>query len=161
MTKYSLRPLTESSWILNLNGERIGLVSKVNEKYQIIGKIGSGIHDSIDSMASSIGGKIIVEQPIEPQQEKETGMVGGYPIKHSEWYNATEEPVPSYTRIQKSDNRYAAGYYGLRFPNGWTQSFCPKLTTLVEYEYIGPFTTKLEMQHQISTKNKAINARDI
>jgi hypothetical protein len=157
MTKYSLRPLTDSSWILTSNGDRIGLVSKIEGKLNIVGKIGASTHDSMESLAAALGGKITVEQPVEPQQEKEAGVVSGYPIKHTEWYNTLEDPVPSYTRTVKSDNRYAAGYYGLRFPNGWTQSFCPKLATLAEYEYIGPFTTKLEMQHQISAKNKSIN----
>ena len=157
MTKYSLRPLTESSWILTANGDRIGLVSKIEGKLKIFGKIGASVHDSIESLGTALGGKIAVEQPIEPQQEKESGVVAGYPVKHTEWYNTLEDPVPSYTRTAKSDHRYAAGYYGLRFPNGWTQSFCPKLATLAEYEYIGPFTTKLEMQHQISAKNKSIN----
>jgi hypothetical protein len=157
MTKFSLKPLTETSWILISNGSRVGLVSQLDEKLKVIGPISPGIHDDMQSLATSLGGKITIEQPIELAPEKEQGSVGGYPIKHTEWFNILEDPVPSYTRTSKSENRYAAGYYGLRFPNGWTQSFCPKLVTLTEYEYIGPFTTKLEMQHQISSRNKTIN----
>lgn len=157
MKKYVLRPLTESSWILSADGERVGLATKSEKGITVIGKIASGLHASIDDVEKTIGAKIVIEQPIEAPTEKESGSICGYPIKHSEWHNVLENPIPSYTRTAKSEHRYAAGYFGLRFPNGWTQSFCPKLATLAEYEYIGPFTTKLEMQHQISTKNKAIN----
>jgi hypothetical protein len=157
MTRYSLKPLTENSWILLADGERSGLVNRVDDAIRVIGKIASGTHESIDALKIQLGGKLLIEQTVEPVQEKEQGQVNGYPIKHGEWHNVVVEPVPSYTRTAKSEHRYAAGYYGLRFPNGWTQSFCPKLSTLADYEYIGPFTTKLEMQHQISSKNKTIN----
>ena len=157
MIRYTLKPLTETSWILAADGERIGLVSQVGERIKVLGKAAQGDHDSIDALRKKLGGKLLVEQPSEPPPEKEAGEVNGYPVKHPTWHNIVTEPVPSYTRTANSDTRYAAGYYALRFTNGWTQSFCPKLTTLSEYEYIGPFTTKLEMQHQISSKNKAIN----
>lgn len=157
MAKFSLKPLTENSWILMADGERAGLVNKVADGIKVMGRIGAGIHPSIEDLGSKLGGKISIDHPPEPPQEKEQGRVNGYPIKHGEWHNILADPVPSYTRTSKSDHRYAAGYYGLRFPNGWTQSFCPKMSTLAEYEYVGPFTTKLEMQHQISSKNKTIN----
>lgn len=157
MTKFSLKPLTENSWILMVDGERTGLVSKAGDAIRVMGKVGTGTHQSLEEFGSKLGGKLSIEQPPEPVQEKEQGNVNGYPIKHGEWHNILLDPVPSYTRTAKSDHRYAAGYYGLRFPNGWTQSFCPKMATLAEYEYMGPFTTKLEMQHQISSKNKTIN----
>ena len=157
MMKFSLKPLTENSWILMADGERAGLVSKVGDSIKVMGKTAVGMHASLEALGAALGGKLLIEQSSEPAQEKEQGNVNGYPIKHGEWHNIQMDPVPSYTRTAKSNHRYAAGYYGLKFPNGWTQSFCPKITTLAEYEYLGPFTTKLEMQHQISSKNKAIN----
>ncbi len=157
MPKILMKPLTETSWILTSDGERIGLVSQSQDGFSVIGKTLTGTFSSLSDLSKKLGSTIAIEQPPEPAQEKEAGAVNGYPIKHSEWYNVLDEPVPSYTRLEKGQTRYAAGYYGLKFSNGWTHSFCPKLATLSEYEYIGPFTTKLEMQHQISSKNKTVN----
>lgn len=158
MTKYTLKPLTDTSWILNCDGNRVGLVSKIDQQLKIIGKVIPGKYLNFDAISAALGTKLIIEQPIvDVTQDKETGEVGGFPIKHNEWHNILLDKTPSYTRVAKSEARYAAGYFGLKFPNGWTPSFCPKLATLNEYEYIGPFTTKLEMQQQISSKNKITN----
>jgi hypothetical protein len=157
MPAHILRPLTETSWILTLNGDRIGLVSQLDGAVKLVGKNGSIVYATLEDLASALGGKLSIEQATDSSAEKEAGMIGSFPIKHNEWHNILHDPVPNYTRTIKSEHRYAAGYYGLRFPTGWTGSFCPKLLTLSEYEYMGPFTTKLEMQHQLSIKNKAIN----
>lgn len=158
MKGYSMRPLTEASWLLSLNGDRLGMISMVDGSLRVIGRVGAGIHGSIELLEKALGGKITVEKQAEAQAEKEQAVIGGYPIKHAEYHNVENDPVPSYTRIPRpTSSRYAAGYYGLGFQHGWTASFCPKLVTLAEYDHIGPFTTKIEMQHQISAKNKSVN----
>ena len=156
MSRYTMKPIASNSWILMIDGDRKGLVSKTNEEVTVTGKPFAGKYKTLNDLELAVGSKISIEQPTELPSEKEAGEVNSYPIKHNTWHNVMINPVPSYTRTVNSDLRYAAGYYGLRFQNGWTQSFCPKFTTLAEYEYIGPFTTKLEMQHQISAKNKAV-----
>ena len=157
MKKIILKQLTDNSWIMMINGERCGIVSQTNDKLLVVGQQLKSEFLNFDQLAKKLGGKITFELPIEQQSEKEVGEINGYPIKHSNWFNTVLTPIPSYSRTQTSNARYAAGYYGVKFTNGWTPSFCPKLTTLSEYEYIGPFTTKLEMQHQISIKNKVTN----
>lgn len=156
MSKYVLKPLTELTWILMSDGNRLGLVSQTSNGINIIGNIEPKQYKDIAELQKKFDNKLLIEKPIEVEHEPETVEVNGFPIKHKEFYNVLTETVSSYTRTETSSTRYAAGYYGLRFPNGWTSSFCPKLTTLSEYEYIGPFTTRLEMQHQISSKNKEI-----
>lgn len=157
MTKLVMRPVTESSWIMMENGERIGLASQQDQGIRVLGRKFAGSYASLEELEDRVGSKLIVEKVPEPEPEKESGLIDGYPIKHTEWHNISTDPVPSYTRTAKSTNRYSAGYYALKFGHGWTAALCPKLATLAEYEYIGPFRTKLEMQHQISAKNKAIN----
>lgn len=157
MKKFSLKPITEQSWVLFADGERSSLVSSSEVGIKVIGKIATGQYSSIDELRNKLGGKLTMEQPTEATVEKEVGEISGFPIKHSVWHNVELTPIPHYTRTPTSASKYAAGYYAVKFSNGWTPSFCPKLTTLSEYEYIGPFTTKLEMQHRISTKNKTSN----
>ena len=157
MKRFSLKPITEQSWVLSADGERLGLVSESNSTVKVMGGPYSGNYSSLDEFKSKLGGKVTIDAPVESPPEKENGEVNGFPIKHSVWHNVVITPIPNYTRTPTSESRYAAGYYALKFSNGWTPSFCPKLSTLSEYEYIGPFTTKLEMQHRISTKNKTSN----
>lgn len=157
MKKIILKQLTDNSWLMSVNGERTGIVSQLDNKILLVGQQIKKEFLNFDQLSKTLDGKIVFEQPAEQQAEKEVGEINGYPIKHTNWFNTILTPVPSYSRTQTSNARYAAGYYGIKFTNGWTPSFCPKLTTLSEYEYIGPFTTKLEMQHQISIKNKITN----
>ena len=153
MSKYSLKPLTNTSWILSTNGERVALVSQLPTGHiKLIGKLNEE-YKTFDQLEKNLG-KITIESAYEVSSEPEQGKIGNLPVKHSTWYNTMPDPVPNYTRTDTSTTRYAAGYFGLKFQAGWSSSFCPKLSTLTEYEYIGPFTTKIEMQQQISSKQK-------
>ena len=154
--KYVLKQLLENSWILTEDSVRIGLVTKTNTGLSIVGKVDKKSFDSIVDLESYLGSTISIEQVTQPI-EKESGNINGFPIKHDLFYNLETDPIPSYTRTERSSTRYAAGYYGLKFPHGWTASFCPKFTTLTDYECIGPFKSKMEMQHHIGTKNRIID----
>ena len=154
-SKFSLKPLNDKTWILLEDGERQSLVSQLADgSVMLFGKI-NHVYSSMHEFKQNFQ-KITIEEPHTPETEKEQGNVEGFPVKHATWYNTLKDPLPSYTRTENSQIRYAAGYYALKFPNGWSASFCPKLTTLSEHEYAGPFTTKIEMQLQISSKNKSI-----
>lgn len=157
MTRISMKPITDRGWLLLENGERLGLVSQTDNGYSVMGGPFAGTFPSMSDLERRVGRSIIVDEikPVEPEPEK--GNIEGYPVRHGEWHDAVLEPIPTYTRTAKSTNRYGAGYYALKFPHGWTAAFCPKLATLLENEYMGPFRTKLEMQHQISANNKIIN----
>jgi hypothetical protein len=152
--KYVLRPLTDTSWILLGDGNRLGLVNSVDDKITVIGKIEPKYYDSIADLQNKLGSKIVIEKTTPSVKELELGEVFGFPVKHNSTHELIEEPVPNYLRSAKSRDRYAAGYYAIKFANGWTPWFCPRLTTIAEHEFLGPFKTKIEMNHQISSKNK-------
>jgi hypothetical protein len=152
--KYVLRPLTDNSWILLGDGSRIGLVNSIDNKISVIGNITPKTYDSIGDLQKRLGGKIHIEKNTPSVKEVELGEVFGFPVKHKSVHDLEQEPVPNYLRSAKSKDRYAAGYYAIKFTNGWTPWFCPRLTTIAEHEFLGPFKTKIEMNHQISAKNK-------
>ena len=154
MTKYQMKPLTENSWILSSDGNKIGIVSQALNEIRIIGSLSKKTFKNLEEFKKHLGGQILIEEPADIDTESETGEINGYPIKHTVWYNIMTEPVSSYTRTKNSEIRYAAGYYAIKFANGLTQSFCPKLSTLVEHEYLGPYNNKLEMSNSISQKNQ-------
>lgn len=61
--------------------------------------------------------------------------------------------LPLFTKSEKSKSYYCAGYYIIKFENGWVRSFCPKSITLSRYEFKGPLMTKLEMLEQLRLAN--------
>lgn len=156
MTTYKMTPLTDHSWLLYANEERIGLVSNSNEKLTVMGSLDKKTFKNIDELRDYLG-CLVIEDANVIELEKINGDIEGFPIKHSTWFNIETEPVPSYTKTDTSLIRYAAGYYALQFPNGWTPAFCPKESTLTEYQFLGPFKSKLEMQNSISQKNSSPN----
>lgn len=155
--KYVLKQLLPTSWILFGDGDRLGLVSQEGSQIHLIGKIEPKTYDSLEALADHLGSDLTIEIPSDDAPDVQAGEINGYPVKHGGFRNAVIDPIATYTRTEKSEIRYAAGYYALKFPHGWTAALCPKITTLGEYESIGPFRTKMEMQHGISMKNKAIN----
>jgi len=79
----------------------------------------------------------------------------GYPVSSKPWnvlYDVKHH-FPIYTKTSKSKSYFCAGYYIIKFNNGWVKSFCPKFITLNRYEYQGPYKTKIEMQEQLRLAN--------
>lgn len=88
--------------------------------------------------------------------EKEKTATQGYeihsfPVGNKPWNVLfdVKHHFPIYTKTSKSKSYYCAGYYIIKFNNGWVKSFCPKFITLNRYEFRGPFKTKAEMQEQL------------
>jgi hypothetical protein len=149
-----MKKIADNTWILLQDGNRTALINEFEGKIFVLGNLPQKEFTDIDKLKIFLGNVSFeeIEQPV----EKEEGNIDGFPIRHSDFFNVMTDPVPSYTKTDRSQLRYAAGYYMIKFPQGWTAGFCPKLSTLVEYEYQGPYMTKLEMQHAISTKNREI-----
>lgn len=154
MADYKLKPITENSWILHTNGNKLGMLIQNANGYKVIGSLDRKAFDNLEDLSQFLGGKITVED-VEQEQESEISDVDGYPIKHPMAYDIQLETYPSYTKVEHSSTRYAAGYYGVQFPNGWVSSYCPKITTLEDNKWIGPFRTRLEMLNAITQQKNA------
>ena len=157
MSKYTIKHVTDTSWILTSAGEKLGIVSQTANGVLVLGNLPKKKYNNLKEFIDHLGGDVSIEKAAEPETEKEAAEINGYPIKHDVWYDEIHDSIPNYTRTKNSETRYAAGYYALKFSNGWSPSFCPKLSTLAEYEYLGPFKSKLEMQNSISQKNSSPN----
>jgi len=82
--------------------------------------------------------------------------VFGYPVPKIETFKTQErDNLPCFTKTPKSKIYFAAGYYGINFDNGgWMDSFCPKLSTLRKYEFVGPFKTITDAQIVVKRKQR-------
>ena len=85
----------------------------------------------------------------------EHNEVYGYPVTNRAWNTLwdVKHQFPVYTKTSKSKSYYCAGYYIIKFNNGWVKSYCPKFITLNRYEFKGPYKTKTEMQEQLRLAN--------
>ena len=82
--------------------------------------------------------------------------VFGYPTNVFEAFNErSQNTLPVFTKKSTSSIEYAAGYYAFEYPNnGWTRAYVPKLKTLDDYPWMGPFKTESDMLLAIRRKKK-------
>ena len=148
--------LPDRFWIIEQNGVRIGTIQRHDENNFIVTGTDSSIaqlsKDEIDEQFDIFQHNEI--KPIETAEIKKE--VYGYPSKHTP-YNAVldvKHKIPLYAKSPNSNNMYAAGYYIVHFPKGWVKGFCPKLSTLANNEFQGPFKSVMEQRQAFSNVNK-------
>lgn len=98
---------------------------------------------------------IVVDRSKPEKTAKESHEVYGYPCEHRS-HNVlweVQKRLPIFTKSRKSKSFFCAGYYLVKFNNGWVKSFCPKLITLNRYSFQGPFKTQEEMLEQLRIAN--------
>jgi hypothetical protein len=106
---------------------------------------------------------VIVDKTAPKKVINSTHNVYGFPCD----YNATNilwdvpKKLPVFTKGNKSKSFFCAGYYIVKFNNGWVKSYCPKLITLNRYSYAGPYETLEEMQEHLRIANGALHGTSI
>lgn len=152
--------LPDRFWIIEQNGVRIGTIQRHDENNFIVTGTDSSIaqlsKDEVDNQFSLFS-KNEVYKKTETNTTSGKKEIYGYPTKH-EPYNAVldvKHKIPLYAKSQNSNNMYAAGYYIVHFPKGWVKGFCPKLSTITQNEFQGPFKSVMEQRQAFSNVNKS------
>jgi hypothetical protein len=143
-----LMQLSPNSWLLRSRSGEAGLLFKTGETYLYMSQESRAEFATYADVEKRFG-TLAVEERVE---EEEVSNIKGYPVKHQGITVVSEDP-PQYTTGGKVV--FAAGYWGLKFTNGWTQAYCPKVDTTVNNESVGPFKNRLEMLNHLSTLNTA------
>ena len=148
--------LRDRFWIIEHNGSRIGTIQRHDQNQFIVTGTDSSVTnctlEEIEDKFDLFDTTDVVEHKQDLVKE-----VYGYPTKHSP-YNAVfdvHHKLPLYSKSPNSDNMYAAGYYCVKFPKGWVKGFCPKLSTIAENDFEGPFKTVMEQRKVFSNVNKS------
>ena len=148
--------LRDRFWIIEHNGSRIGTIQRHDQNQFIVTGTDSSVTnctlEEIENKFDLFDAHTESQPPQEIAQE-----VHGYPTKHIP-YNAVfdvKHQLPLYSKSPNSDNMYAAGYYCVKFPKGWVKGFCPKLSTIADNEFQGPFKTVMEQRKVFSNVNKS------
>ena len=106
---------------------------------------------------------IVVDKTPPKRVITESNSVYGFPCEHKA-HNAlwdVKHKLPIFTKGTKSKSFFCAGYYIVKFNNGWVKSYCPKLITLNRYPYAGPYDTVEEMQERLRIANGALYGTSI
>jgi hypothetical protein len=155
MNELIARPVVKNKyWIVESDGNKIGTIQAIEKggfvyvheqsrvQYTSI-KLLSKAHNVIFDSATTKKEKVI----------SELHEVYGYPVSNKPWNSLwdVKHQFPIYTKTNKSKSYYCAGYYIIKFNNGWVKSYCPKFITLNRYDFQGPFKDKTEVQNALKS----------
>ena len=142
-------------WILEEKGQKVGTIHNGDNVFTLSFKGGLKRYTDVKTLEQELDVSLGTSA-IEAEAAMSNENVNGFPTPWNVVYNKgdkeVDEQLPVFTKTEKSKSYHSAGYYGIRFPNGWTQSFCPRVNTLKSYEYVGPYKTEMEMTLAIQRK---------
>ncbi len=148
------KPIVDGKfWIVEENGEKIGVLhKKENNKFMLSSKGTEKYFSKKDELTKLFGKEFFetkIKSTVSTTSIKE---VYGFPSSSTP-YNVLfniQKKLPLFTKSKSSKSLYCAGYYTIKFEKGWVKSFCPKLITIERYDYRGPFKTELEMRQALN-----------
>lgn len=140
-------------WIIEQDGNKVASILTGPEGVTLIHKGRRESFSSIKKLSDRYN--IIVDKSLPKKVPKESHDVYGYPCDYNAQNILWDVPkrLPVFTKGTKSKSFFCAGYYIVKFNNGWVKSYCPKLITLNRYPYQGPFNTQEEMQEKLRIAN--------
>ena len=142
------KPVTDHFWILEKNGERIGILQETETGVTLTAEKNRFNFKNIRQLKKEYDIKFLTSIKNNTTNDNE---VNGYPAKckpHNAVYDI-QRKLPLFTKTDKSKSYHCAGYYIIKFDNGWVKAYCPKLITIQRYENQGPYRTQVEMQEQL------------
>ena len=159
---YTVEIVKDKFWIVEDAGIKLGLIRKTRSSdFEVIMQDALDVIETLpfDALTSKYGNKILESKQVKKIESVEYGKdldsVDGVPTKHKAFnkhsVTIAEKDIPAYTKTEKSPVIYAAGYYGLKFPEaGWKNAYCVTLETLYNYVFIGPFNSKTQLEAEIN-----------
>jgi hypothetical protein len=156
MTELIAKPILKNKyWIVEEQGEKIATIQAIEEGgFVYVDGATRQLYPSIKLLSKDHN--IVFDT--DTKKVKTTAAqydAYSFPTSQKPWNVLwdVKHQFPVYTKTNKSKSYYCAGYYIIKFNNGWVKSYCPKFITLNRYEFQGPFTSKEEMQERLRTAN--------
>jgi len=147
------KPILEGKfWIVEDKGVKLGTLTVDEDKYILSDKEGTRFFDSAIQLEKSLGE---IKWENKKFHESISYEVHGFPTSYQPFnpmYDIKRK-IPLFTKSPKSKSVYCAGYYIIRFNVNWLKSFCPKLMTIKNNEFKGPFKTEFEVKQAMREAN--------
>jgi hypothetical protein len=148
--------IKDKFWILEENAKRVGMMNFKDNNYSINLKRVDLVAQSEDELRN-MGIQFVVRDLTHGGHLE----VMGYPTDQEEVFNVKEiDGFPTFTKKSESKSTHVAGWYGLKFKNGWCASLCPRLTTVKTNISLGPFKTKMDLKVVLGQQKEAILDED-
>ena len=135
--------IEDKFWIVESRIGKVGTIRKVSTGYEFFNQL-----DKTTTNIDNLNDFGSIEK-----QETDLKTFQGYPTNSSIVYNGEHEKLPIFYKKPSMKQPHAAGYYIIKFKK-WLPSFCPRLSTLQNYEYNGPFLTEWDMNLQLKRTKK-------
>ncbi|OUU18320.1 MAG: hypothetical protein CBC05_02755 [Crocinitomicaceae bacterium TMED45] len=156
--KYAKSVIADKFWIVKDENINIATVEKRKDSFVVIENNVKVVFDSANEVEKHFKEDIFKNIPKNIEVTKVQSDIDGYPTKTKPFNVQWFDSIPTYTKTEKSQDRYCAGYYGVRFEGGTFLGNNPKLLTITEkcLDFVGPFKTEMEANINISTKKKQV-----
>jgi hypothetical protein len=141
MAKLIATPVIEDKfYIVESHGSKVGTLKSFESGYIFYNNI-----DNTETLYKDLNSFNIKEKK---SKTYVNDTVYGYQTNTEIAYDKSlQDNVPIYKKTATSQQYFAAGYYGIKFPRlGWSDAFCPRLNTLNDYDFIGPFKNLSDAQ---------------
>lgn len=157
-----LQKISDDAWIVNDDQKHVGILHKtIQDKYTYLDKTETILFDNKEEVAEFFHNKFVFDnETLLDVTQPSTFYIKGYAVDYpnpvpvdttSEYYN---EDIPMFAKTENSNVFYAAGWYCINFEKGWKSGNCPKVSTLLQYGYEGPFKSKIEVKQRLKVLNK-------
>lgn len=134
--------IKDKFWILEENAKRVGMMNFKDNNYVI--NLKRKDYTARDTKELKNLGIEFVKRDYMHGGHLE---VMGYPTDQEEVFNVKDiDGFPTFTKKAASKSTHVAGWYGLKFKNGWVCSLCPRLTTVKNNIFVGPYKTKMDLK---------------
>lgn len=147
--------LKNKEWIICQNEYKIGSICKEKNKYFFL-KNGKKLEiKNLSEFENNFGIKLPTENKL-ISTKHDSAQIYGYPCKSkpvNPIFNLKKK-LPLFLKRLNSKSYYCAGYYLIKLKKGWVKNFCPKLVTLNNNIYYGPFKSDLELKQKLFELNK-------
>jgi len=144
--------IKDKFWILEENAKRVGMMNFKDDNYTINLKRKDFVaHDATELK------RLGIEFVVRDLTQGGNIEVMGYPTDQEEVFNIKEiDGYPTFTKKSQSKSAHVAGWYGLKFKNGWVCSLCPRVTTIKNNVFVGPYKTKMDLKVVLSQQKEAV-----
>lgn len=151
MTELIAKPIVKNKfWIVEDHGSKVATIQAVEDGgFVYVHNTERKMFPTIKLLSKEFN--VTFETTLPKKEKSDEHLCYDYPC-NGRPYNGlwdVKHQFPVYTKTSKSKSFFCAGYYIIKFNNGWVKSYCPKFITLNRYEYQGPFKSKAEMQEAL------------
>ena len=159
-----LKPITETAWLVigDTEDTRIGLLTEIRNQYVLMVKGEKQQFINRKEVNKFFNEDVFenVAEVVPAAEMKKDYFINGYPVD----FDSPNEVIlkgnklPLFSKKATSDVYYSAGFYCLHFPKNIMPAFCPKLSTLETYNYVGPFKDEFSMKQELTRLRREWNA---